>query len=426
MRRVAYGLSLGLGLLAAAPVLAPRLLRGRYRAITAARLGLGRLPPPDAAGCIWVHALSVGEVGSSLPLLTALGRRFPGVPLCLSVATAQGLAVARQSLAGAGPAYLMVRPLDVPWAVGRVLRRLRPRLSLLVEGDIWPGWQWGLGDMGTPRLLVNNRVSPRTFRGYRRLGPLARALFAGFERVLVQTRLDYDRLRAVGVDKGRLAIGGNLKFDSAPQPLSEEDRRELAVELGLAGRRLLVAGSTHPGEDEPVLAAFAALAAEDPRLALVLAPREVGRGGELVHLARRHGLAAARAGDGPAPDGCRVLVLDVLGRLARVYALARAAFVGGSLVPVGGHNLLEPAAQGVPVLFGPVTHNFKQMAEDLIAAGGGRRIADGAGLLPAWRELLANPALAGGMGLAGREFCRSHRGAVARVVDEAARLMGEA
>lgn len=425
MRRLAYGTALTLGLLAATPVLVPRLARGRYRAITAARLGLGRLPDRDAAGCIWVHALSVGEVGSALPLLAALGERFPGAPLCLSVATAQGLAVARQSLDGGG-VHLMVRPLDVPWAVGRVLRRLRPRLAVLVEGDIWPGWQWGLGDMGAPRLLVNNRVSPRTYRGYRRLGPMARALFAGFERVLVQTKVDYERLRAVGVDKGRLAIGGNLKFDSAPEALTSDERAALAEELGLSGRDVLVAGSTHPGEDEPVLEAFAILAQERPGLTLVLAPREVDRGAELERLARQRGLSAARASAGPAPEDCRVLVLDVLGKLARVYALGRAAFVGGSLVGVGGHNLLEPAAQGVPVVFGPVTHNFKQMAEDLIEAGGGRRIADGAGLLGAWGGLLEDAESARDVGHAGREFCRAHRGAVARAVDEAARLMGEA
>lgn len=425
MRRTAYGLAMGLGLMAAGPVLLPRLLRGRYRHITSARLGLASRPPRSAAGGIWLHALSVGEVGSTLPLLKALGRRFPQLPLSLSVATAQGFKVARESLDGVLPVTIFVRPLDVPWAVGRTLRRLRPKLQILVEGDIWPGWQWALGDMGVPRMLVNGRVSPRTFKGYRRLGPLARGLFSGFERVLVQTPVDHERLAAIGVDGSRLALGGNLKFDSAPAALSNDERDALAGELGLPGRVVLVAGSTHEHEEEPVLAAFAVLRQSYPGLALVLAPREVDRGGLLVRLARAKGLAVSRASAGPAQRRDDVLVLDVLGKLSQVYALASASFVGGSLTPVGGHNLLEPAAQGVPVVFGEHTHNFKQMAQDLIAAGGGLRINQGAELTQAWGGLLADEPAARDMGRAGRRFCRAHRGAVDRAVDEAAVLLGE-
>jgi 3-deoxy-D-manno-octulosonic-acid transferase len=424
MKGFGYNLALGVGLALAAPLLAARLAKGRYRSIAAGRLGLGSAwLPPSSAGGIWVHALSVGEVRSALPLLKALGRRFPGRSLALSVATAQGLAVAQQELGQASVVSLFVRPLDLAWNVERLLNRLRPALFCLVEGDIWPGWGWGLKRRGVPSLLVNGRVSPRTFKGYRRLGPLARGLLGGFERILAQTGLDHDRLLAVGVDQDRLAVGGNLKFDTAPAQLDQAERQALARELGLEGRRVLAAGSTHPGEDEACLQAFRALSPEHPGLALILAPRQVDRGRGLARLAAGLGLSVTLVSEGSPSPGVQVVILDVLGRLAPAYALAEAAFVGGSLVPVGGHNLLEPAAQGVPVLFGRHTHNFQEMARDLEAAGGGLRLATAADLAPAWRQLLAEPQRAQAMGRAGLAFCQAHRGALARAVREAAYLL---
>jgi 3-deoxy-D-manno-octulosonic-acid transferase len=422
-----YSLALGAGLLVASPVLAARLARGRYRRIAAARLGLGSAwLPPARQGALWVHALSVGEVRSALPLLKGLGARFPQRPLAFSVATAQGLEVAREALARSPETTLFMRPLDLPWAVERLLERLRPALFCLVEGDIWPNWQWALARRGVPRMLVNSRVSPRTFRGYQRFAPLARELFRGFDRVLAQTQVDYDRLAAVGVEPTRLAVAGNLKFDSAPPQLGPEERQALAAELGLAGRRVLAAGSTHPGEEEPCLEAFAGVRHTHPDLALLLAPRDVNRGRAVARLATERGLTVACLSLGPVPPGAQVIVLDVLGRLAQAYALAESAFVGGSFVAVGGHNLLEPAAQGVPVLFGPATHNFLEMAQGLEQAGGGLRLREGRDLAAAWATLLDDPARTQAMGRAALEFCQAHRGALARALDEAARLLGEA
>ncbi|RJX33162.1 MAG: 3-deoxy-D-manno-octulosonic acid transferase [Desulfarculus sp.] len=420
----AYSLALGLGVVLAAPVLAARLLNTAQRPAALARVGLGplALPPKAAAGGIWLHALSVGEFASALPLLTALRQRFPARPLAVSLGTAQGLAVARERLAGLG-LEPFVRPLEVPWVLGRVLERLRPALALLVEGDIWPGWQMALGRRGVPRLLVNGRVSPRTFARYQRLAPLTRGLLAGFDQILAQTRTDQERLLAVGVPPQRVQVAGNLKFDSAPARLEAAARERLAAELGLAGRLVLVAGSTHPGEEEPCLQAYAALVVQHPGLALLLAPRQVERGPAVLRLARQRGLSAAALSSGPPPPGVQVVVLDVLGRLAGAYALARAAFVGGSLVAVGGHNLLEPAAQGVPVVFGPATHNFLEMAQGLEECGGGLRIAGGADLAAAWGRLLAEPAAARVMGAAASEFVASHRGAVQRAVSAAAALL---
>lgn len=426
MREILYNLALGVGLLAASPILAARMAKGRYRAISLARLGLGSAwLPPAAPGAIWLHALSVGEVRSAVPLLEAMARRFPDKPLAFSAATAQGLATARELLAGRPEVILFTRPLDLRWNVERVLDRLRPSLFVLVEGDIWPGWSWGLARRGASSLLVNSRVSPRTFRGYRRLGPLARGLLGGFDRILAQTRVDHDRLLQVGLPPEKVLKAGNLKFDTAPPALEPGERAALAAELGLTGRPVLVAGSTHPGEETACLEAYQSLLAEHPGLALVIAPREVARGAEVARMCEARGLAVARLGQGPPPADCQVLVLDLLGRLAAVYALAAGAFVGGSLAPIGGHNLLEPAAQGVPVFCGPHTHNFLEMARDLIAAGGGMPVGDASDLLAGWRTCLEEPDLAASMGAAAREFVAAHRGALARTVEEAARLLAE-
>lgn len=424
MRRLAYSLALGLGVALAAPFWAARLRDPAQRPARLARVGLGplTLPPAAARGGIWLHALSVGEFSSALPLIRALAERFPGRPLAVSLGTAQGLAVARQGLVGLGMEPF-VRSIDLPWAHGRVLERLQPSLAILVEGDIWPGWQRALGQRGVPRLLVNSRVSPRTFRCYQRLGPLARRMLAGFEKILVQTEIDQQRLLAVGVEPARLEVGGNLKFDSAPPRLGDQQRQDLVAELGLAGRSVLVAGSTHQGEEEACLAAWGQLRAQHSGLALILAPRQVERGPAVLRLAQERGLSAAALSAGPPPAGTQVVVLDVLGRLAGAYALGRAAFVGGTLVSVGGHNLLEPAAQGVPVVFGPRTHNFLEMALGLEECGGGVRIARGEDLPAAWSRLLADPERAAAMGRAGEAFVQAHRGAVSRAVAVAARLL---
>ncbi|MBU2518844.1 MAG: 3-deoxy-D-manno-octulosonic acid transferase [Proteobacteria bacterium] len=424
MKRTLYSLALGLGAAVASPFIAARLLRPPKRRATLARLGLGPLarPPRLESGGIWLHALSVGESVSALPLVRGLRRRFPAKPIAFSCGTGQGLATAREKLAHQVDA-IFIRPLELPWAVGPVLGALRPGLAILVEGDLWPGWQWALAERGVPRMLVNGRVSPRTLRGYRRLGPLARELWRGLDLVLVQTATDRERLLGVGVDPGRVRVGGNLKFDSAPAALNLEQRRALADELGLAGRTVLVAGSTHAGEEEPCLAAYAQIKERVAELTLLIAPREVERGPAVARLAQERGFSVTRLSQEPAPPGSQVVVLDLLGKLAAVYALGAASFVGGSLVAVGGHNLLEPAAQGVPVVFGPRTHNFLEMAQDLEEAGGGLRIATGADLAAAWGSLLANPDQARAMGQAAREFVDAHHGAVDRAVDAAAELL---
>lgn len=424
MGRFWYYFAQMLGLVAASPWLLARFARGRYRSITLARLGIGSswLNTPPSPGGIWLHALSVGEVRSALPLVKRLAEQFPQKPLIFSVATAQGMAMAQEQLADK-PVTLLVRPIDVPWAVDRVVMALRPSLFCLIEGDIWPAWNWALARRGVPRILINGRVSPRTFKGYRRLGRLAHSLLGGFDKILVQTETDRARMAAVGVEQGRLEIGGNLKFDSAPEPLDSAQAAALARELGLEGRTVLVAGSTHEGEEEPCLEALAAVKKHDPNAALLLAPREVHRGKAVAALARQRGFSVANVSDGTPREGQDVVVLDVLGKLSSAYAIGIAAFVGGSLCNVGGHNLLEPAAHGVPVVFGPIMHNFKEMSQDLETAGGAVLIQQGGDLAKIWLDMLLEPTKAEQMGHNARDFCLAHRGALDKVVAEISALI---
>ena len=423
MLHFCYNLLICAGLIILFPFMIPRLLKGRYRSIVRARLGFSLNLPAESRGAIWVHALSVGEVRSAAPLIEALRRRFEGVPLVFSVATRQGLRTAGELCAGMEGVHLMVRPLDVPWAVNRVIDTLKPLLAVLIEGDIWPGWQWALGKARVPRLLVNGRVSPHTFRAYCRFRFMAQRMLNAFEQILVQGETDLRRLLEIGVDAKRVRIGGNLKFDSAPGRLASEERAALAQQLGLVERTVLVAGSTHPGEEEHILKAYRGLQEKFPRLVLVLAPRRIERGGEVARVSNDLGFKTARLSKGPPAGDDTVLVLDRLGILSKVYALSAAAFVGGSWVDVGGHNLLEPAAQGVPQAFGPVTYNFLEMALRLEAAGGGVRVADAHELAVVWERWLADPHEAEEVGRKGLAFCRRHQGAVAQVVESCAKLM---
>lgn len=421
--RGAYNLALLAGLTAGAPFWLGHALRGRSRSIAKARLGLGDgwLPPEVRPGAVWVHALSVGEALSALPLVQGLTRRLGPGRVVMSLSTAQGLELARQRLGSEVP--LFVRTLDLPWLVNRVIERLRPGLVVLVEGDIWPNLQWALARRGVPAMLVNGRVSPRAARRYGLAPALARALYQDFAVVSLQSSLDRDRLAGIGVDPGRLRVGGNLKFDSAPSPLSQGRRGELLEGWGLAGRQVLVAGSTHRGEEAACLEAYARLRQDRPGLSLLVAPRRTDRGDEVVALARGRGLAVGRTSSGSLEPGRQVVVLDQMGRLAEAYGLAKAALVGGSLVSRGGHNPLEPAAHGVPVVFGPHMEDFSQVADQLVEAGAALRVADARQLTKVWRGLLDDPDAARAMGRAGRRTAAQHKGSVDRAVETALELL---
>jgi 3-deoxy-D-manno-octulosonic-acid transferase len=375
-------------------------------------------------GGFWIHALSVGEVISAIPLVQALRARYPDKSMVFTVTTEKGMTVALQMLGGRGAALLPM-PVDAWWCIRRMVRVVRPSVFVLVETDLWPALPRYLRNRGTKSLLVNGRVSPRTLKSYMRFPALARALFQPFECCLMQSELDRDRLLQVGVSPEKVIRAGNLKFDHDRPPLSREERKKWLRLLKLEpGDFLWVAGSTHEGEEKAVLEVFGQLRRSYPHLRLLLAPRKVERAEEVRTIAGNLGLQSILRTDLSKGFGLHdVFVLNTLGELARIYGLARVSFVGGSLVPIGGHNLLEPACFGCPVLFGPHTHNFVRMSEMLVERGGGWRVQDAAELYRAMNVLLRDGETRKAMGKAAEEFVKKNRGALHCVVSWIERCM---
>lgn len=404
-----------------------------------------RLPQTlPAKGNIWVHALSVGEVVSAIPLVDSLRIEFPDKEIVFTVTTVTGMAIAREKLDAKVKAVLTM-PVDAWWSVQRIVNFVKPSVFILIETDIWPALLCSLKRKGIRSILVNGRISPRTFRSYARVPFFTRKMFDPLELCLMQSDLDRERLLQVGLNKEKVITVGNIKFDRDIAIMSSEERQDWFDILALEpSAPLWVAGSTHPGEEEILLNVFERLRGLFPRLRLILAPRDTGRSDEIVTMTRGMGLKAVlRAGvseqsekrrvqpatRNPAFSGTTrhtpsensdvydVLVLNTIGELGSVYGLGSVSFVGGSLVPVGGHNLLEPASCGNVVLFGPHTRNFVSMSEALIEAGGGWRVRDGNELHEAMKALLEDAEMRARMGGLAKAFVENNRGALKRVVD---------
>ncbi len=402
------GLALGLyraaaaGIYAAAWPVLRLLAAGRGDGARAWRERLGLTPAAGSRGAVWVHGASVGEVTALDPLLRELAR-VRRAPVLLAVQTAAGRARARSLLGH----RVVAPPLDAPRPVGRALSAVRPRLVVVAETELWPEFITSAARI-SPVVWVNGRISDRTFPRYRALRPLIAPVLSSFRLLLVISRLDAARAVVLGAPRSRVRVVGNLKAD-----LVAPARPPRGVPRG----RWFVAGSTRPGEEEPVIAAFASARARHPSLRLCIAPRHLGRAAEVAALAKAAGFTVARRSAGAGAAGrTRVLVLDTHGELASFYRLASAAFVGGTLVPVGGHNIMEPAAAGVPVLFGPWTANVREEARGLLAAGGAIRVRGAAALGAALRRLLAARGAARRMGKRGAGFVRSRQGVARRVV----------
>ncbi len=411
-----YGAALGLFFLGLAPTVVWQMVRwGKYRRGIGERFGRAA-PWTGAAAPIWLHAVSVGEVMAAAPLARLIRMRHPDVPLVVSTTTETGRGVAEQRI----PAdRFLFFPLDFGWAVRPALTRVRPRLVLLTETELWPNFLAACSARGIPVVLINGRISPRSFPRYR----LVRAWFG---RVLGQVRLfcmqsaeDAERMRALGARADRVRVTGNLKYDlPAVEGASEPPAMRAALGL-LPSTRLVVAGSIHRGEDEAVLEAFRSVSASRPNLCLLVAPRHPERLDEVERVVRGAGVPCVRRSRLPAeaPSAGGVVLLDTMGELSRLYAAASVVFVGGSLIPHGGQNILEPAAHGRPVIHGPHMANFAEMRDLFRAATAAVEVVDGAGLAVALASLLDDPAYADRMGQAGRAIVEAQRGATERTAD---------
>jgi 3-deoxy-D-manno-octulosonic-acid transferase len=314
-------------------------------------------------------------------------------------------------------------PLDFGWTVRRALARLRPRLVLLTETELWPNFLAACTEAHVPVVVINGRISPRSYPRYRLIRPWFGRVLGHVRLFCMQSAPDAERIVELGAPPERVRVTGNLKYD---MPATGEGLDPAAIRGGLglpADARLVVAGSIHRGEDEPVVEAFKAAAATRRRLCLLLAPRHPERLDEVERVARRAGLPCVRRsrlpGEPPAEGGA--ILLDTMGELSRLYAAASVVFIGGSLIPHGGQNILEPAAHGRAVLHGPHMGNFAEMRELFQAAGAAIEVADGRALAAALQTLLDDPAKAEEMGRAGRAIVETQRGATQRTAD----LVGE-
>jgi len=395
--------------------------RGKRR--PAFRDRLARDLPAVEPGGLWLHAVSVGEVEIARRLVRELDAADAGLPILVTATTATGLELARRTLGDA--ATVIPCPLDLPGAVGRVLDAARPRVLVVVETELWPEMLHQAGRRGIPAAVVNARLSDGSFRRYRRVRALLEPLLGPVSLVLARSPSDADRFAALGVRRAAIRVLGNIKYDLEPDPtpLPWAD----AVRAAAAGRPVVIAGSTMEGEEATVLDVAARLEGGGRPILLVLAPRHPERFDAVADLVRQRGLAMIRrsSGDPPGP-GTSVFLLDTIGELARAYRSAAVAFIGGSLAPTGGHNPLEPAVWGVPVLSGPHVHNFVEVYDEMTAAGAARLVADGGELGAALANWLDDPESAATAGAAGRAVVEANRGATALTAGAVLELAGGA
>jgi 3-deoxy-D-manno-octulosonic-acid transferase len=346
---------------------------------------------------LWVHAASVGEVLAAEPLIQHMRREQPELPILVSTTTITGRETARERLA---PDAVMLLPVDIGWVVAGVLRALRPRGLVIVETELWPALLHAAARCGVPRVLVSGRISARSARRYTWIRWLLRATLEEIDAFAMQTDADAARIIALGAPAERVQVVGNLKF---ARQATAPAHPTAAFEL-MNGRPLLVAASTHAGEEQAALDACTELWAEHPELLLLIAPRRPERFGEVEQLLARTGVRYQRRSrlHGAVDPATQVLLLDTVGELLEALPAARAVFVGGTLVPVGGHNVLEPALFGKPVAFGPYLANVEPAAAALVAAAAATPVRDADELGVEWRRLLAQPAVAAEMGARGQ------------------------
>ena len=377
-----------------------------------------RASPTD----IWIHAVSVGEAEAAFPLVRALKARYPGTSVLVTTTTPTGSARVRAVL-GDSVRHVYL-PYDLPGAVCRFLRRFRPRLGIVMETEIWPNLYAQCRRSTIPLFLVNARLSGKSARRYRRLLPLVRETLIDLACIAAQTQHDADRFIALGALPDTVVVTGNIKFD---QPVPEGLNEEAAAIRSFIFRQrpVWIGASTHEGEDEQLLDVYVELKRRIPALLLVLVPRHPERFGPVATLCRDRGLSVVlRSENRACDDSTDLFLVNTMGELKLFYGAADAAFVGGSLVPTGGHNVLEPAGLDVPVLFGPHMFNFEAIARNLIEAGAAVQVADKTALAAELLDMLQNEARRRRMGENGRSFVAENRGALDETMGLIGRIAG--
>lgn len=371
--------------------------------------------PAGGGPSIWVHAVSVGEVQAASALLRQLGRRYQNLRLVVTTVTPTG-ASRLKDLFGDSVTHVYA-PYDLPGAVRRFFDRANPRLAIIVETELWPNLYHECGRRNVPLVLASARISPRSVRRYRRFVGLFREALSHGIVIAAQSDRDAERFRLLGANPERTHTTGNIKFDlELPENIKTRGAQFRAANA--TGRPVWVAGSTHPGEESLVIQAHRLLQRRFGDALLMIAPRHPERFSAVETLIREAGLSCVTRSSGErcSPE-TEVFLIDTLGELTTMYAASDIAFVGGSLVPVGGHNLLEPAALGRPILTGPHTFNAEDIAELLLEEGAAKCVRDVAQLGACLEDWFANPSAAAAVGARGREVVQQNRGAIGRLLD---------
>jgi 3-deoxy-D-manno-octulosonic-acid transferase len=402
----------------AAPYLAYQAIRYK-KYIGSLGQRMGYLPVSfnlDGEESIWIHAVSVGEVLTVRALISDLKRRYPHLRVFLSTTTLAGQQVARHNVPDVDAVFYF--PFDLAFVVRRTLRLVKPRLFIMMETEIWPNLLRQCKRLGVATVMVNGRISSRSYPRYKLVRPFFRKVLADVDRFCMQSEESARRLIDIGADASRVTVTGSLKFDSLERPGSSAlegrgQNRVLRYFRMSSGRHVIVAGSTMRDEEEPLLQAFRRLKSSVTNPLLVIAPRNPERFNEVVQLARSQAFVTVRRSDLPidAEPRAEVVVLDTIGELAQVYQIATAVFVGGSLVDIGGHNILEPAVFGKPIVFGPHMQNFQEIADAFVTHDAGIQVSHARGLEDALLTLLTDPVRRARLGAAARALVESNRGA---------------
>lgn len=404
------------------PLILARLLYRAWRAPAYARRWSERfaLGGDLRRGGIWVHAVSVGESIAAAPMVRELLQRYPQLPITITCMTPTGSEQIRKLFGDqVGHAYL---PYDLPWLQRRLIRRLQPRIAIIMETELWPNMVAECGRAEVPVVLANGRLSERSARGYQRVSWLVRPMFAALDWLAVQSAPEAGRFMALGARHDALTVTGSIKFDLKPSAAVLQGAADWRNQWG--ERPVWIAASTHAGEDEIVLQAHRQLLRQHPQALLILVPRHPERFDGVARLVEQAGLSLVRRSAGVQPGlSDQVLLGDSMGELMQFYACADVAFVGGSLIAGGGHNYLEPAALGVPVLSGPHRFNFVEISELLEKAGALIEIADADALAAQVVRWLDDPASARAAGDAGQAVVKANQGALERLLQGIGRLL---
>lgn len=376
---------------------------------------------------IWLHAASVGEIVATSPIVREIRKEMPEAVIVVSVVTATGYRMARQIIKDADG--LLYFPLDLPYFTNRILTIIQPKIILLVETEIWPNFLRIAEEAKIPVMMVNGRISQRSTFRYRLIHSFTKKILSSIRIFCMQSQVDKKNIIHIGADPTKVIVTGNTKYDQSYAIVSEEEKHRFRQILGVkeTGGPIMIAGSTHHGEDDIVCKAFVKIRTTFPEAKLIIAPRHIFQADQVVEAARKYGLTLQKRSDieGVAAAGTDGIVLDTIGELGRIYSICDLVFVGGSMVSVGGHNILEPAAHGKPIIVGPHMFNFIEIFDLLSSRGACKMVQNENEFSEMCLEILQNKALADAMSQSCLQIVEENQGATKRNLEKLKELMKE-